>query len=117
MPPLALCLWPRQPSQFPEPPQCLTEQPTRHTESKEAPGTPLIVHALGISLASQHEEGPLSQGCPTAPHSALAQRFRGPYICFEAFFIFEAVPVLLEIVNFSKSLLSTRSASYSRVIF
>lgn len=65
--------------------RCLTEQPTRRTESKEAPGTPLIVHALGSSLASQHEEGLQSQGCPTAPLSALAHRFRGQYsVCFEA---------------------------------
>ena len=87
-PPPALCLWPSQPSQpsqLLEPPRCLTEQPTRRTESKEAPGTPLIVHALGSSLASQHEEGPQSQGCPTAPHSVLTHRFWGRYsICFEA---------------------------------
>lgn len=73
-PPPALCLWPSrssQPSQFPEPPRCLPEQPTRRTESKEAPGTPLIVHALGSSLARQPEEGPLSQGFPTAPHSQI----------------------------------------------
>ncbi|CAB1459414.1 unnamed protein product [Pleuronectes platessa] len=56
---------PAKPSQsVPQAPRCLTEQPTRRTESKEAPGTPLIVHALGGSLASQHEEGPRSQGCP-----------------------------------------------------
>ncbi len=64
-----------------------TEQHTRRTESKEAPGTPLIVHALGGSLASQHEEGPQSQGCPTATHSALAKRLWGRYICFEALHI------------------------------
>ena len=56
---------PAKPSQsVPQAPRCLAEQPTRRTESKEAPGTPLIVHALGGSLASQHEEGPRSQGCP-----------------------------------------------------
>lgn len=66
-------------------PGCLTEQPTRRTESKEAPGTPLIVHALGSSLASQHEEGLQSQGCPSAPRSALSHGFRGQYsVCFEA---------------------------------
>lgn len=65
-------------------PRCRTEQPTRRTESKEAPGTPLIVNALGGSLASQHEEGPQSQSCPSAPHSALTQTFWEWYICSEA---------------------------------
>lgn len=51
----------------PPAPRCLAEQPTRRTESKEAQGNPLIVNALGSSLAKQHEEGPRSQGCPTAP--------------------------------------------------
>lgn len=93
----------------PQAPRCLTEQPTRRTESKEAPGTPLIVHALGGSLASQHEEGPQSLGCPTAPHSALAQRFWGRYICFEALCFWGHHIVQLEIVNFSESVLSTWS--------
>lgn len=76
---------PAKPAQsVPQAPRCLIEQPTRRTESKEAPGTPLIVCALGGSLASQHEEGPQSQGCPTAPHSAFTQKYRGRYICFEA---------------------------------
>lgn len=77
---------PAKPTQsVPWAPRCLTEQPTRRTESKEAPGTPLIVHALGSSPASQHEEGPQSQGCSTAPHSTLTQRFWGRYsVCFEA---------------------------------
>lgn len=76
---------PAKPAQSaPQAPRCLTEQPTRHTESKEAPGTPLIVNALGGSLASQHEEGPQSQSCPNAPRSALTQTFWGWYICSEA---------------------------------
>lgn len=74
-----------QPAQsVPQAPRCLTEQPTRRTESKEAPGTLLIVNALGGSLASQHEEGPQSQSCPNAPCSALTQTFWGWYICSEA---------------------------------
>lgn len=79
--PLAQAAKPAQ--SVPPAPRCLAEQPTRRTESKEAPGNPLIVNALGSSLAKQHEEGPRSQGCPTAPRSALTQRFRGRYICSE----------------------------------
>lgn len=92
---------PAKPAQsVPQAPRCLAEQPTRHTESKEAPGTPLIVYALGSFLASQREEGPQSQGCPTAPHSALTQRFWGRYICFEAFGFWGHPIVQVEIVNF-----------------
>lgn len=104
---------PAKPAQsVPQAPRCLTEQPTRRTESKEAPGTPLIVHALGGSLASQHEEGPQSQGCPTAPHSALAQRFWGRYISALRLYVSEAVlMVQLEMVNFSAAnTVSTRAA-------
>lgn len=69
---------PATPSQSaPGAPQCLTEQPTRHTESKEAPGTTLIVHALGGSLANQHEEG--APG-PKPVHSPGSESLRTIYI-------------------------------------
>lgn len=107
-----------QPAQsVPPAPWCLTEQPTRRTESKEAPGTPLIVHALGGSLASQHEEGPQSQGCPTAPHSALAQRFWGRYIYCEGWgFCSHPIVQILWISLKAFSIVSASPGSYSKLL-
>lgn len=106
---------PAKPAQsVPQAPRCLTEQPTRRTESKEALGTPLIVHALGGSLANQHEEGSQSQGCPTAPHSALSQRFWGWYIFFEALQFWSNPGAQMEI--FCACFQHDQCLRYSRVI-